>query len=160
MTRAFLHTGLAVALVLAPTFCCCKAGWFAPAAPQVRLATLAAAHQLSAQVPAPAESCCLKAKKTCCDSALHDHPSKPSEKPAPAHSPECACCAERPDAAPPEGAVAESEPRPTGELLSLALVGLLGYPEHAGPVRANHPPDGSGADARYSALYERHVLRC
>lgn len=156
MTRAFIHTGLAVALVLAPTLCCCKAGWFAPAPQHARLATLFAAQQ----VPAHDSSCCLKAKKTCCDSTSHDHTSNPSEKPAPAHSPECACCAERPDAAPPEGAVAESDPQPTGELLSLALVGLLGYLKHAAPVRTDHPPDGAGADARYSALFERHVLRC
>lgn len=156
MTRALIHTGLAVALVLAPTLCCCQAGWFAPAPQRARLATLVATQHAPAQAPQQGESCCLKAKKTCCDSASHDHPSKPSEKP----SPDCACCAERPDAAPPESAVAESDPRPTGELLSLALVGLLGYPGHADAARVYPSPDGFGAGAKYSALYERHVLRC
>lgn len=159
MTRAFIHTGLAVALVLAPTLCCCQAGWFALAPQHARLATLLADQQVPV-LPAHGESCCLKAKTTCCDSTSHGHTSNPSEKPAPAHAPGCACCTERPDAAPPEGAATESDPQPTGELLALARVGLLGYPEHADSVRANHPPDGAGADARYSALYERHVLRC
>jgi hypothetical protein len=116
-------------------------------------------------VPAPApvtlppvESCCLKAKKTCCDQSTNTQHSKPSEKP---HAPECACCAERPDAAPPEGQLAETAPQPTGELVSLALAGLLaGFPEHAGSVCGAHPPERAGVDARYAALFERHVLRC
>ncbi len=150
--KALLHVGLAVAIVLAPALCCCQAGWFAKPA-QV-------AHAAAPAVPVtlpPVESCCLKAKKTCCDqSANTQHHSQPSEKPP---APECACCAERPDAAPPEGKLAETAPQPTGELLSLALAGLLaGFPEHAGSCTPRDP-DGR-RDARHAALFERHVLRC
>lgn len=67
----------------------------------------------------------------------------------------------RPDAVPHEGPLAETAPRPTGELLSLALAGLYaGFPAHADTVRAAHPPDRAGVDARFAALYERHVMRC
>src|SRR5258705_6960926 len=67
MTRALLHVGLAVALVLTPTLCCCKARWFgasAHAAPR----PAHAACPIPAPVPAPqpVESCCMKAKTSCC----------------------------------------------------------------------------------------------
>lgn len=154
MVRALVHVGLAVALVLSPTLCCCKAWRLAPAPVHSHRSTL-----LSTQpVPTSSESCCLKAKPTCCES--HDHPSKPSEKSEPVRSSDCACCAERPDAAPPENTVTESNPQPTGELLSLALGGLLGHFGHARSAWVENLPDGIGVDARYSALFERHVLRC
>ncbi len=150
MTRAFAQVGLAVAIVLAPTLCCCKAGW---------LSTPVSAHRsalVSLALSAPVESCCPKVKKTCCDettNTTHD----PAEKPLPTHAPECACCVEPLDAALPEGKFTETAPRPTGEYL--ALVGLLSVPEHLTAVRGFHPPARAG-DARYSALFERHVLRC
>ena len=143
MTRAIIHIGLAAAVVLAPALCCCQTGWFAKPA-------------RSAHPSAAPESCCAKAKKTCCDKS--NTPTPPAEKP---HAPECVCCAERPDAALTEARPAETPPRPTGELLSLALAGLLaGFPEHAASVTLANPPDRSGVDARSAALFERHVLRC
>ncbi|MBP3955521.1 hypothetical protein J8F10_09535 [Gemmata sp. G18] len=156
MTRPFVHIGLALAIVLAPTLCCCKAGWF----PQPTQAAQVPAPTTSA--PAPVEPCRLKTKPNCCHESTTDHTSKSSNTPAPAHAPECACCVERSDAALTESALTETAPRPTGELLALALAGLLAVPEHLGSARGLHPrgrPDGL-RDARYVALFERHVLRC
>lgn len=157
MLRALIHTGLAVALVLAPTLCCCKAGWLTSAPRHAHTAAIAA------QIPAPVpehESCCLKAKKSCCNTDSQEHNSQPSEKPEPARAPDCACCAERPDAAPPERTVTESDPQPLSQFLALALIGSWDAPAHTESRWANHPPDGTGVDVRYSALFERHVLRC
>lgn len=155
MTRAFIHIGLVVALVLGPTHCCCQAGWLLPALRHAPTHT-----PFTSDLPAADEDDCLKAAKTCCAAPTHHHPSHPSESPQPAPPPECACCAERPDAALPESAATGSAPQPTGELLSLVLAGVLGGSESAGAVRDYHPPDGTGVDARYAALFERHVLRC
>lgn len=153
MTRALIYIGLALALVLAPTLCCCKAGWLTPTAGS------ALTRVIAQPTSGPAESCCHRVKKACCDTGTHDHTSTSPEKPGPAHAPVCACCQERPEAAPPEGAVTESNPQPTGELLALALSDLLGAPVHAVSPRFTIAL-GAGVDARYSALFERHVLRC
>lgn len=148
MTRAVAQVGLAVAIVFAPAFCCCKLSGLGKAA-QV--------SHVSTQTPsAPVESCCLKAKKTCCDetaNTTHDTP-----KPASPRVPACACCEEQPAATLPESAFTETLPQPIGEYLALA--GLLCAPEHRGIVRGFHQSDRAGVDARCAALFERHVLRC
>jgi hypothetical protein len=151
MTRALVHIGLALALVLAPTLCCCQVrglGAVAHAAPS----------QLP-QLPAPSDPCQSK-KKSCC----HESPKAPTKptdhKPAPQHAPSaCACCAERPDAAQTESKPTIAAAEPTGELLPLANA-LAGAPEHLGLVRGLSPTDRTGVDARSAALFDRHVMRC
>src|SRR5437764_1004885 len=120
--RALIHIGLAVALVIVPTFCCCKArglGAVTHAAP----AQMPAPSQLP-EVP-PVESCCVKAKTSCC----HIHIPGDTPKPSPAKQPDskpvkpaapsesCACCGERPDAAQTESKPTVAAAEPTGELL-------------------------------------------
>jgi hypothetical protein len=49
----------------------------------------------------------------------------------------------------------------TGELVPLALLGIVDFtPEHLGLVGGLEPPERAGVDARSSALFDRHVLRC
>ena len=150
MSRALVHIGMSLALVLAPTLCCCKIGWLSP--------TTGRTHARTSAPPQtePSESCCHRAK-SCCDTSTHSHLPPTPETPGPVHTPECVCCLERPDAAPPEGTVSESSPQPTGELL--APSNMLGAPAHTAPRRLT-VAFGVGVDARYAALFERHVLRC
>lgn len=156
--RALLHSGLALAIVLAPALCCCKVGLLHPAA------TAAPALGVAADVqPAPAppvESCCAKARTACC----HEQPSQPTEPahqqpPQPGAPDSCACCDDRPDAAKTETAPIVSAPEPTGEVLHWVVFAAT-LPEQPGRFREGHPPDGTGVDARSAALDERHVLRC
>jgi hypothetical protein len=165
MTRAIIHIGLAVALVLAPTLCCCKSRWLAAPAQAANVPVIA--HCVPSPSPKPVEpeleSCCAKKAKTCC---LHTEPAQPSqqtgnEPSAPRHAPECACCMERPDAALPEITTGEEHPQQIGEFLSLAVAyGAAGDATHASRVCEAKPPERAGVDARYESLFLRHVLRC
>jgi hypothetical protein len=151
--RALVHIGLAMALVVAPTFCCCKVrglGAVAHAAPAPQPAS-----------PLPVESCGMKAKASCCH--IPKAPPAPTEQPdsspaKPAGSNSCACCGERPDAAQTESKPTVAAAEPTGELLAVAAV--AGFPEHAARSCGTHPTGRAGVDARSAALFERHVLRC
>jgi hypothetical protein len=157
-TRALVHIGLTVAIVLAPTLCCCKvrglgaaAHASAPNSPQ------------SAPLPAPTDSCHVK-KTSCCHEAPKSAPkapAKPTEhKPAPQPAPDpCACCGERPDVAQTESKPSVSAAEPTGELLPLVSA-VAGSLEHLGLVRGAYSTDRAGVDARSAALFERHVMRC
>jgi hypothetical protein len=136
--RAAIHFGLSVALVLAPALCCCT----------VRMAY--------AKPSAP--SCCAKvevAPVSCCSQHA---PAPPEPKPsAPKPAPDsCACCAERPPAAPVEVAPTVNAAEPTGELVPLA-VHIPATVEHT-PARDGRA--GSGVDAKSESLFARHVLRC
>jgi hypothetical protein len=163
--RALAHIGLAMALVVVPTFCCCKVRGLGAAVHTAP--TSPAPSQLPAESPAPpVESCCVKAKTSCC----HIHPNTP--KPAPAEQPDskpmkptapaesCVCCGERPDAAQIESKPTVAAPEPTGELLPLAVDALAGSPEYAGAFCGHHPPGRAGIDVRFATLFERHTLRC
>lgn len=152
MTRSLVHIGLALALVLAPTLCCCKVRGLAGAA--------YAAPPQSPQLPPPVASC-HGTTKSCCHEPPPDAPARTDHKPAPRPAPgSCACCAERPDAAQTESKPTVAAAEPTGELLPLALALGAGAPEHLGLVRGLHPPDRAGVDARSAALIDRHVMRC
>ena len=164
--RALVHVGLSVAFVLAPTLCCCKArglGAVVHAAPAPGHASCP--NPLPAQ-PVEVESCCVKAKTSCChesNDAPQSAPAKPTgSKPAEPSAPgSCACCVERPDAAQTETKPTVAAAEPTGELLSLAVAALAaGTSEHPGRFRGSHPSDRTGVDARSAALFERHVMRC
>jgi hypothetical protein len=139
--RGAVHFGLALALVLAPSLCCCQ---------------LRAAHSAPRDCCAPVEV--PPAPHSCC-SLKHSKPTEPKSDRAPRPAPEsCACCAERPPAAPVEGAPAVPSAEPTGELLPHAARFVLG-PEHTAPERAARAP-GAGADAKSEALFARHAMRC
>ena len=161
MTRALLHIGLAAATVFAPVLCCCKAGVFHPT-------TGAAALAPSPADRAPTDSCCRKAPGLGAKSCCHEQPEPPRPtSPADDHSKRppapdgCACCNERPDAAQTESKPTVSPAEPTGERLPLAgAPHAAGSPEHLGRFRGLPPPGRVGVDARFAALYERHVLRC
>jgi hypothetical protein len=153
--RAFVHVGLAVAIVLVPTLCCCKLGWLntpAYAAPSSTQTSTSAA---------PAESCCVKTKPSCCHEKAPKPEQKPTQhKPAKPTTPDaCGCCTERPDAAQTETKPVVAAAEPTGEWLAVTAL-VAGSPEHFGLVRRSHPPDGTGVDARSAALFDRHVMRC
>ncbi|MBY0460542.1 MAG: hypothetical protein K2V38_24770, partial [Gemmataceae bacterium] len=142
---------------------CCKAAWVqTPARP---------AHAARTPTPpstptSPDEACCVKPKKakTCCgESSPSDSRPTPTSNNQPKHhhSPECACCAERPDAAPPETLV-ELAPEPSGAWLSLEKCERAVLPEHRGPFRGGNthgPPEGLRG-VKYTSLFERHALRC
>lgn len=157
MMRALVHIGLAVAIVVAPTFCCCKVrglGAVAHAAPTLQPAS-----------PLPVEPCGKKVKASCChipkDTPRPAPAERPDSEPAkPAGSDSCACCGERSDAAQTESKPTVAAAQPTGELLPLAAAAVAGFPEHAAWSCGTHPPDRAGVDARSAALFERHVLRC
>lgn len=68
------------------------------------------------------------------------------------------CCAERPPAAPTEGAPAVPSAEPTGELLPHVAQLAVGT-EHAALERAGRAP-GRGVDTKSETLFARHVLRC
>jgi hypothetical protein len=159
--RVFVHVGLAVVFVLAPTLCCCKARGLG-AAVHATPAQEPASCQPSEPVPAG-----VKAKTSCCH-IPKDTP-KPASSPAkqpdskpvkPAVPESCACCGERLDAAQIESAPTVAAADSTGELLPLFLAVLAGSPEHSGRFYGRNPPDRAGVDARFAALFERHVLRC
>jgi hypothetical protein len=152
MTRALVHIGLAVALIVAPALCCCKARG---------LASVAHAHPQPAQPPQgaqPAHSCCEKVVHSCC----HDEqPPATPEKPEPAPQPtsgKCACGVERPTAAQTETKLTVAAAEPTGELLPLPHF-IAAVTEHRGATRGTRPPD-AGVDAKSAALFDRHVMRC
>lgn len=150
MARAFLHVGLAAALVVAPTLCCKAAGLSRPTR-----------HAHTAPVTATAPI--TPAHKSCCrQHARGDTPTGQPQQPAPlpAECPECVCCLDRPPAAPPERAAGESDPQPTGELLALTHAGLAGSLERPDRFAAPRPPEWGGVDVKYAQLFERHVLRC
>ncbi len=163
MTRAIIHIGLAVALVLSPTLCCCKSRWLAAPAQAANVSVIAQCVPNTSPEPVEVESCCAKKAKSCC---LHtEQPQSPqntgTSQPLPRHAPECACCVERPDAALTEITTGEEEPRQSGEFLPLAVAGLAaGSHAHSTRVREAKPPERAGVDARYESLFLRHVLRC
>ena len=65
------------------------------------------------------------------------------------------------EATPPEGTILPDPLEWTGELLPLALLGIVDItPEHLGLIGGLQPPERAGVDTRTAALFERHVLRC
>ncbi|MBN9119637.1 MAG: response regulator, partial [Planctomycetes bacterium] len=158
MTRALIHIGLAVALVLAPTLCCCKVRGLGTA-------QAASPRPQPTAFPAPVDSCHSSKTTSCCHEApkhTPKAPEKPSDhKPTPRPAPvSCACCGERPDVAQTESKPTVAAAEPTGELLPPAVVFAAVAPEHLGLVRGLHPPDRADVDARSAALFDRHVMRC
>jgi hypothetical protein len=157
VTRAFIHVGLAVAIALAPTLCCCQARG------------LGAVAHAAAPEPPPVESCCAhaaKPKHSCCHGIEEPAPPVPAHSPnhkpaAPKPPAPCACCLERPTAAQTESKPQVAAAAATGELLPPAHVALsAGFPTHSGLFRGRHPFDLAGVDARYETLFLRHTLRC
>jgi hypothetical protein len=148
MMRALTHVGLSLVILVAPALCCCNLRWMAAAGEL--------AHCPTCPPPAPTpstDSCC---KKSCChETAPPPTPTAPTKAPAPS----CCCTAERPVAAntvsKPDVPAAEF----TGEILALAHVPALA-PEHTRLASGLDPPERAGVDARYAALFDRHVLRC
>jgi hypothetical protein len=68
---------------------------------------------------------------------------------------------ERVDATPPEGGALLAPLEWTGELVPLALLGIVDIsPEHFGLLSGLLPPERAGVDTRSAALFERHVMRC
>lgn len=152
--RAPLHIELALAMVLAPALCCCKVGLFRPAVG----AAPARATDTEVPPPQPAAPKCAH----CCQ----DAPPAPVPAPHPEHQPphpaapdSCVCCVARPDAAKPEREPTVPAPEPTGDPLPFARLVPVA-PDHFGRARALPAPGRTGVDARYAALFERHVLRC
>jgi hypothetical protein len=159
--RAFVHVGLAVVFVLAPTLCCCKVrglGAAVHAAPTPEPASCPLPEPVSAGVKAKA-SCCHIPKDT--PKPASSPVKQPDSKPAKPAVPEsCACCGERLDAAQIESQPTVAAAEPTGELLPLFMAALAGSSEHSDRFYERNPPDRAGVDARFAALFERHVLRC
>jgi hypothetical protein len=68
---------------------------------------------------------------------------------------------ERVDSAPPTPASKLAPHEWTGELVTLALIGIVDIsPEHRGLLGGLQPPERAGVDTRSAVLFERHVLRC
>ncbi|QJW98319.1 hypothetical protein [Frigoriglobus tundricola] len=163
--KAVVHIGLSVAILLAPTLCCCKVrglGTAAHAAPAPGQTTGQSGR--SAPVHAPVESCCLKAKTSCCHES-NDSPDPEqatAPKPAKPGTPvSCPCCGERPDAAQTESQPTVAAPELTGELFAFSVAALAaGSSEHTGRFHGLFPPERAGVDARSAALFERHVMHC
>jgi hypothetical protein len=160
MTRTILHLGLVAVIAIAPTLCCCKAALPRP----IRTAASTAVHSEPTSAPEPIESCCLKARTSCCHqqsgpTQLPVSSTPQQQQPQPPEA--CACCSERSDAASIESRTVLSPPVASGEYLPLPSDAFAaGAPEHLGQYRGMPPPGYSGVDVRYSVLFERHVLRC
>lgn len=151
MTRVLVHIGLAVALVLAPALCCCKARGLAVAA------HAAPTSVPVTQLPPLNHTCCAKVHSCCHEET--EPPAGPNE-PAPAPSPapqSCACNAERPDAAQTESKLTVAAAEPTGELVPLPHAARDAFSEYCGDSRLLR---STGADAKSAALFDRHVMRC
>ena len=162
--RAIVHIGLSVVIFIAPALCCCKVHGLSATAHAAGRGDTARRSTHSTPVQAPVESCCLKAKTSCCHE-LNDSPEPgqaPAPKPAKPGTPvSCPCCGERPDAAQTESQPTVAAPEPTGELLAFSVAALAaGSPEYTGRFYGLFLPERAGVDARSAALFERHVMRC
>jgi hypothetical protein len=84
-----------------------------------------------------------------------------NSKQSPVSPGRCDVCFATTDAIPPESPPTVSDPEPTGELLTVAWLGLSAIPpEHLGLVGALQAPRGPGVDVRSDSLFVRHTLRC
>lgn len=138
--RAAGHIGLALVVVLAPTVCCCK------------LRSAAAVSPARPVAPEPNTCCSQSAKRA-------KAPVEPEHNPRPVQQ-SCACCDERPPAAPGEGPPAFPSAEPTGEMVphtaQLPAVALAPRGTDRGASACGAP----GGDTKTECLFARHVLRC
>ncbi|MBN9518967.1 hypothetical protein J0H58_10690 [bacterium] len=143
---SLVRIGLGLLLALAPALCCCQARW------------LTASAAAASAEPAPAPKCplCCKAEEP---TPTPVSPEAPAPKPMPA-SPHCVFC----DG---QGSVIPTDPQPraeapafTGELLpALAFLAAI-VPVQPAFSTGVFPSERAGVDARFAALFGRHVLRC
>jgi hypothetical protein len=159
--RGLVHIFLTVVVAITPALCCCQARLFSGHA--VALSKSNDAAENTSQVPA---SCChpehtakIEKHSSCCQENLT---STSDTKPVPLSTPgQCCCSMERIDTALPKAAPQLSPLEWTGELVPLALLGVVGIsPEHLGLVGGLQPPERAGVDTRSAALFDRHVMRC
>ena len=144
MMRVLSHIGLSLALLVAPALCCCNLRWMAAASEPVPCPTC----------PQPAKPGC--SQPSCCHEIDPETAPTPTPKAPPAS---CCCNADRPVAAYTVAKPVVADPEFTGEVLAWTPVRMT-IPEHAGLAGGLDPPERAGVDARYAALFERHVLRC
>jgi len=163
--RGLIHICLAVVVAIAPALCCCQSWLMAGH----RVTTLPNSNPVPAN-PQPSSSSCCHVEKiakpanssSCCQEELStSDEQKPSTTP-PAKTPSrCCCSTEHVVAVPSKSELTLAPLEWTGELVSFALVGIVGFsPEHLGLVGGLLPPERAGVDTRSAALFERHVMRC
>lgn len=146
---AILRVGLGLLVAFAPALCCCHARWLtasaaassvAPAAPAQRSEPVCPHCRAEHPVPPPAT------------------PQAPAPQPAPT-KPHCIFCDGQASVIPADPAPQLDAPAFTGELIPVVIAFAVAH-AHLAILAGSFPPERAGVDARFAALFDRHVLRC